>query len=103
MRRHISRDAERNALEVLQIERARSQFNIQTRQPLHDYVNDNRVMATLINMEQHLEGGITIEQLATSVGLCHVASLNGCFPRRLGCLPRLLSVGSDWTGQSRSC
>lgn len=69
VRRHISRDAERNALEVLQIERSRSQFNIQTRQPLHDYVNDNRVMATLINMEQHLEGGITIEQLATSVGL----------------------------------
>lgn len=61
--------AERSAPEVLHIEKARSQFDIQTRQPLHSYVNDNRVMATLTNMEQHLEGGITIEQLATSVAL----------------------------------
>ncbi|ASY73069.1 AraC family transcriptional regulator [Sinorhizobium fredii USDA 205] len=69
VRRHISRDAERNALEVLQIEKARSQFDIQTRQPLYEYFSDSRVMAVLINMEQHLEGGITIEQLASSVGL----------------------------------
>ncbi|PDT50388.1 AraC family transcriptional regulator [Sinorhizobium fredii] len=69
VRRHISRDAERNALEVLQIEKARSQFDIQTRQPLYEYFNDSRVMAALITMEQHLEGGITIEQLAASVGL----------------------------------
>ncbi|MGH0258386.1 GlxA family transcriptional regulator [Sinorhizobium meliloti] len=69
VRRHISRDAERNALEVLQIEKARSQFDIQTRQPLCEHVNDARVAAVLINMEQHLEGGITIEQLAASVGL----------------------------------
>lgn len=69
VRRHISRDAERNALEVLQIEKARSQFDIQTRQPLYEYFNDSRVMAALINMEQHLEGGMTIEQLAASVGL----------------------------------
>jgi transcriptional regulator GlxA family with amidase domain len=69
VRRHISRDAERNALEVLQIEKARSQFDIQTRQPLCEYVNDSRVAAVLINMEQHLEGGMTIEQLAASVGL----------------------------------
>ncbi|PDT81235.1 helix-turn-helix domain-containing protein [Sinorhizobium sp. BJ1] len=69
VRRHISRDAERNALEVLQIEKARSQFDIQTRQPLCEYFNDSRVMSALITMEQHLEGGITIEQLAASVRL----------------------------------
>ncbi|APG87366.1 HTH-type transcriptional regulator glxA (plasmid) [Sinorhizobium americanum CCGM7] len=69
VRRHISRDAERNALEVLQIERARSQFDIQTRQPLCEHVNDSRVAAALITMEQHLEGGITVDGLAASVGL----------------------------------
>ncbi|MDK1378714.1 MULTISPECIES: GlxA family transcriptional regulator [unclassified Sinorhizobium] len=69
VRRHISSDAERNALEVLQIEKARSQFDNQTRQPLRDYVEDSRVAAVLITMEQHLEGGITIEGLAASVGL----------------------------------
>ncbi|MCA1491560.1 GlxA family transcriptional regulator [Ensifer sp. NBAIM29] len=69
VRRHISRDAERNALEVLQIEKARSQFDIQTRQPLCEHFNDSRVAAALITMEQHLEGGITIDGLAASVGL----------------------------------
>lgn len=88
VRRHISRDAERNALEVLQIEKARSQFDIQTRQPLHDYVNDNRVMATLINMEQHLEGGITIEQLAASVGLSR-RQLERLFSEKAGMSPAL--------------
>jgi transcriptional regulator GlxA family with amidase domain len=88
VRRHISRDAERNALEVLQIEKARTQFDIQTRQPLHDYVNDNRVMATLINMEQHLEGGITIEQLAASVGLSR-RQLERLFSEKAGMSPAL--------------
>ncbi|MFQ6163682.1 GlxA family transcriptional regulator [Sinorhizobium meliloti] len=69
VRRHISRDAERNALEVLQIEKARAQTDIQTRRPLCEYFNDPRITAVLITMEQHLEGGITIEQLAASVGL----------------------------------
>ncbi len=69
VRRHISRDAERNALEVLQIEKARTQFDIQTRQPLREHVSDPRVAAVLIIMEQHIEAGIPIEKLATSVGL----------------------------------
>ncbi|MDI6837020.1 GlxA family transcriptional regulator [Ciceribacter thiooxidans] len=69
VRRHISRDAERNALEVLQIEKARTQFDIQTRQPLREHVSDPRVAAVLITMEQHIEAGIPIEKLAASVGL----------------------------------
>lgn len=69
VRRHISRDAERNALEVLQIEKARTQFDIQTRQPLREHISDPRVAAVLITMEQHIEAGIAIEKLAASVGL----------------------------------
>lgn len=88
VRRHISRDAERNALEVLQIERARSQFDIQTRQPLCENFNDSRVAAVLITMEQHLEGGITIEQLASSVGLSR-RQLERLFTEKAGMSPAL--------------
>lgn len=88
VRRHISRDAERNALEVLQIERARSQFDIQTRQPLCENFNDSRVAAVLITMEQHLEGGITIEQLASSVGLSR-RQLERLFTEKAGISPAL--------------
>ncbi|OAP36730.1 AraC family transcriptional regulator [Sinorhizobium glycinis] len=86
VRRHIGADAERNALEVLQIEKARSQFDIQTRQPLYEYFNDSRVMAALISMEQHLEGGITIEQLAASVGLSR-RQLERLFHEKAGISP----------------
>lgn len=69
VRRYISKDAERNALEVLQIEKARSALDIQPRRPLYDDFEDARIKATLIVMEQHLEGGMPIEKLAASVGL----------------------------------
>jgi transcriptional regulator GlxA family with amidase domain len=69
VRRCIGRDAERNALEVLHIDKARSPSDSQTRRPLFQDVDDPRVSAVLITMEQHLEDGISIEDLAASVGL----------------------------------
>lgn len=69
VRQHISRDAERNALEVLQIERARDTYAIQPRRPLAIETRDPRIRATLITMERHVEGTVTIPQLAASVGL----------------------------------
>jgi transcriptional regulator GlxA family with amidase domain len=69
VRRYISREAERNALEVLQIERARSPADVQPRRPLHENYDDARVKAAMITMEQHLEDGISIPALAASVGL----------------------------------
>lgn len=69
VRRYISREAERNALEVLQIERARSPADVQPRRPLHENYDDARVRAAMITMEQHLEDGISIPALAASVGL----------------------------------
>lgn len=69
VRRHISKDAERNALEVLHIEKARTALAIQTRKPLSIECNDPRIRAVLIHMEQHIEGTVPIEVLAASVGL----------------------------------
>lgn len=69
VRRHISRDAERNALEVLQIERARSGLDIQPRKPLSIQCQDPRLKAVLITMESHIEDVVPTEDLAASVGL----------------------------------
>jgi len=69
VRRFISKDAERNALEVLQIDRARPPLHVQPRRPLYDDFRDVRVRATLVNMEQHLDGKLTIEDLAAKIGL----------------------------------
>lgn len=67
--RHISKDAERNALEVLQIDKARSALAIQPRRPLSIDCDDSRLKAALIIMEQHLENRLSIPKLAASVGV----------------------------------
>jgi transcriptional regulator GlxA family with amidase domain len=69
VRQYLGHDAERNALEVLQIERARSNRDIQVRRPLTIECEDPRIKAVLILMEQTLESELTIDQLARSVGL----------------------------------
>ncbi len=69
VRRHISRDAERNALEVLQIEKARSPLAIQPRRPLSINCEDPRLKAVLIIMERHVEHTMSISKLAASVGI----------------------------------
>lgn len=69
VRRHISKEAERNALEVLHIEKARTALAIQTRKPLSIECKDPRIRAVLIMMEQHIEGRLPIVELAASVGL----------------------------------
>jgi transcriptional regulator GlxA family with amidase domain len=69
VRQYLGHDAERNALEVLQIEKARTNKDIQVRRPLTIECDDPRVKAVLILMEQSLENELTIDQLARSVGL----------------------------------
>ncbi|CAN7557134.1 GlxA family transcriptional regulator [Pararhizobium sp. LjRoot255] len=69
VRRHISKEAERNALEVLHIEKARTALAIQTRKPLSIECKDPRIRAVLIMMDQHIEGRLAIHELAASVGL----------------------------------
>lgn len=69
VQRHIGRDAARNALEVLQIDRARTATDCQARRPIALAVEDPRITAVLITMEQNLAGGMPLERLAGSVGL----------------------------------
>jgi transcriptional regulator GlxA family with amidase domain len=69
VRRHISKEAERNALEVLQIDKARSALDIQPRRPLSIECDDPRLKAVLIIMERHMEHTISISKLAASVGV----------------------------------
>lgn len=69
IRSHISADAERNALEVLQIQRARGKSDVQPRSPLAANFRDQRLCSALILMEQHIDDELTIENIATSVGL----------------------------------
>ncbi|KEQ02595.1 GlxA family transcriptional regulator [Pseudorhizobium pelagicum] len=69
VQRHIGRDAARNALEVLQIDRARSPTDCQARRPIELTAKDPRIISVLITMEQHLEGDVPLDRLARSVGL----------------------------------
>ena len=69
VRRYISRAAEKNALEVLQIEKARSPFDIQPRRPLAIECQDSRIKSVLLLMEGHLDGGLTMAKLAASEAL----------------------------------
>jgi transcriptional regulator GlxA family with amidase domain len=69
VRHHISKEAERNALEVLQIDKARSHLDIQPRKPMSLDFKDPRLKAALIIMEQHTEDVISVQQLADAVGV----------------------------------
>lgn len=86
VRRCISPEAERNALEVLQIEKARSPAHIQPRRPLYEEYEDSRVRAVMIIMEQHIDGGMSIPKLAASVGLSR-RQLERLFLRETGTSP----------------
>jgi transcriptional regulator GlxA family with amidase domain len=69
VRRRIGKEAERNALEVLQIDRARTALDIQPRRPLLIDSDDPRVKAALIIMERNIENTLSIQELADSVGV----------------------------------
>lgn len=69
VRRHISKEAERNAMEVLQIGKARSALDIQARRPLSIDCDDPKVQAALIIMERNIENTLSIPELAAAVGV----------------------------------
>lgn len=69
VRRHISREAEKNAMEVLQIERARSTHDIQPRRPLPIDSHDPRLRTALIMMEQNIDTKLPLSKIAASVGV----------------------------------
>lgn len=86
VRRHIGRDAARNALEVLQIDQARSATHSQARRPIVIDAKDPRIASVLITMEQNLEGDISLEGLARSVGLSR-RQLERLFEEQTGLSP----------------
>ncbi|WP_348628880.1 GlxA family transcriptional regulator [Mesorhizobium sp. M1E.F.Ca.ET.063.01.1.1] len=69
VRRHINARAERNALNFLQIDKARPSSHVQaSRSPLYGG-SDQRIKAALIFMESYTEDAVPISQLAAEVGL----------------------------------
>lgn len=86
VQRHIGRDAARNALEVLQIDRARSATHCQARRPFVVETRDPRITSVLITMEQNLEGDVPLERLAKSVGLSR-RQLERLFEEQTGLSP----------------
>lgn len=69
VRKHVGIDAERNAMEVLQIGKARSQHDAQARNPIDCTVGDRRIRSALLLMEQHIEDQLGVETIARRVGL----------------------------------
>lgn len=86
VRRWISEDAERNALEVLQIDQARSPSHLQARRIFGDETYDVRVKAVLLSMEQHVTDCLSIAQLARQVGLSR-RQLERLFREKAGMSP----------------
>jgi transcriptional regulator GlxA family with amidase domain len=86
VQRHIGRDAARNALEVLQIDQARSATHSQARRPFVVEARDPRIISVLITMEQNLEGDVSLEGLAKSVGLSR-RQLERLFEEQTGLSP----------------
>lgn len=77
VRTRVSRDAEQNALDILQISRSREPSESQTRVPIRPPTAsldrsgklDTRVNAVLIVMEQRLAEPVELEKLAEGAGL----------------------------------
>lgn len=86
VRRYIGRESERNALEVLQIEKVRTERDIQPRRPFHEEFGDQRIKAALIAMEQHLDRKIPIAGLAALVNLSP-RQLERLFKSKVGMTP----------------
>lgn len=69
VRRHIGDAAERNALEVLQIDKVRNAEWVQPRRPLTIETHDPRLRAALILMEQNIENTLSVTRLAAALGI----------------------------------
>lgn len=70
VKRHVSVDAERNALEILQVDRRRAAHELQSRRPpVIAKQNNPTIRACILHMEQHIDDIVSIEELARTVGV----------------------------------
>lgn len=87
VKRHVGDDAEKNALEILQVERWREGDEGQSRSPLAlPTHNDPRIKASLLFMEQNLDAKLRIEQVAEHVGVSR-RQLERLFHEKTGVSP----------------
>ncbi len=70
VRRHVGHAAERNAIEILQLERRREGSDLQSRTPIALPVHcDRRIRAALLCMEENIDDRWEIEKIADHVGV----------------------------------
>jgi transcriptional regulator GlxA family with amidase domain len=87
VKRHVGETAERNALEILQVERRREGDELQTRMPIAlPMHNDTRIKASLLYMEQNIDEKVGIERIAENVGLSR-RQLERLFHEKTGTSP----------------
>jgi len=87
VKRHVGDEAEKNALEILQVERWREGGEGQSRSPLPLPTHgDPRIRASLLYMEQNLDAKLRIEQVADHVGVSR-RQLERLFHEKTGISP----------------
>lgn len=86
VRRHISPHAEKNALEVLQIVKARSSADVQPRRALEEQYDDPRIRTVMLRMEKFIDRDIDIGRLGNGVGLSQ-RQLERLFQQTVGTSP----------------
>ncbi|MGB3814997.1 MAG: GlxA family transcriptional regulator [Shinella sp.] len=70
VRRHVGEGAERNAMEILQLDRRREGSDLQSRMPIALPIHcDERIRAALLYMEENIDDRLEIEKIADRVGL----------------------------------
>lgn len=88
VRRHIGLQAEKNALEILQIERRRTGGELQSRLPIVvPSRHDRRIRASLLYMEQQMDDRVDIEGIARKVGISR-RHLERIFSEKAGISPK---------------
>lgn len=87
VKRHVGDEAEKNALEILQVERWREGGEGQSRSPLALPAHgDPRIKAGLLYMEQNLDAKLRVEQIAQHVGISR-RQLERLFHEKTGMSP----------------
>jgi transcriptional regulator GlxA family with amidase domain len=87
VKRHVGEDAERNALEILQVDRWREGGEMQSRTPLAlSFDGDPRIKASLQFMEQNIDEKIRVDEVARAVGVSR-RQLERLFHEKTGISP----------------